>query len=112
MFCYQCGQKLPDQAKFCAICGTAVAPPNPPQGSPSQTASFSPPKPQRSYVQKVLETVTGDTGEPAITFPQLFADVFKKHDKKDLDDLLLPYRPERGRLGVCHPADKPRPERV
>lgn len=111
MFCSLCGNQLPDNARFCTKCGTAVDPDPvqarqaasvnqpPAQEHPYSSAASGQPVPEqgafinfgeiKSNVQKVLNTVTGDSGEPAITFKQLFAEVFQKHKKEDLDNLLV-----------------------
>ena len=46
MFCIHCGQKLPDNARFCAQCGTPVTVPEPAKAEPVQ------PEPQQLQLTK------------------------------------------------------------
>lgn len=110
MFCSVCGSLLMDNAKFCIACGAAVSSQSSSsdsheagsqahsQGYESSNSNGQSTAEQgtfnrfgeiKSNVQKVLDTVTGDSGEPTITFRQLFAEMFQKHQKEDLDDLLI-----------------------
>ena len=43
MFCSQCGEKNPDDAKFCSKCGTALAVAEAPAAAPAPEAAPTPP---------------------------------------------------------------------
>lgn len=52
MFCIHCGQKLPDNARFCAQCGTPVTVPEPTKTEPVQPELAQPEPPKNEPVQQ------------------------------------------------------------
>jgi RsiW-degrading membrane proteinase PrsW (M82 family) len=43
----------------------------------------------KGRVDQAVNSITGDSGAPTITFLQLFSEVFQKHEKADMDALMV-----------------------
>ncbi len=73
MFCSNCGKENPDNAKFCASCGTSIAdaprqqyttPPPQPQYAPPSQAAVQPPSPYTAPPQQMPQSPF--QGAPAV----------------------------------------------
>lgn len=75
MECKYCGYEVEEGAKFCPHCGNAV-----------ET------KVKKPSVRKVTETInslTGEEGSIEIHFKDLFTEIFKRHTRKEMEDLFI-----------------------
>ena len=89
MFCTNCGSRVPDQAKFCAVCGHQVG------GAVAQSVSDQTQlRPARvdkvvgSAAYKLCEA-TGGTSHASPKFKGFFTNVCKKHNRTDAQELFV-----------------------
>lgn len=68
MFCSSCGAKVADTARFCPICGAALAAPDVPSAAPSAPASGASPAPDAGFAAPA-QPVAQVSGSPAAAVP-------------------------------------------
>ncbi|HUF89350.1 MAG TPA: zinc ribbon domain-containing protein, partial [Gemmatimonadota bacterium] len=71
-FCIECGNRLPDEAKFCSECGTKVVAVPAPQAPPEPAEAFPPLPPElREKFDSVRSELRGERREVVVLFADL-----------------------------------------
>lgn len=73
MFCSSCGAKVADTARFCPICGAALAAPDVPSAAPSAPASGASPAPDAGFAAPAQPAVQAPASPAAAAPGQGFA---------------------------------------
>ena len=73
MFCSSCGAKVADTARFCPICGAALAAPDVPSAAPSAPASGASPAPDAGFAAPAQPAVQAPASPAASAPGQGFA---------------------------------------
>lgn len=73
MFCSSCGAKVADTARFCPICGAALAAPDVPSAAPSAFASGASPAPDAGFAAPAQPAVQAPASPAAAAPGQGFA---------------------------------------
>lgn len=69
MFCSSCGAKVADTARFCPICGAALAAPDVPSAAPSAPASGASPAPDAGFAAPAQPAVQAPASPAAASAP-------------------------------------------
>ena len=73
MFCSSCGAKVADTARFCPVCGAALAAPDVPSAAPSAPAPGASPAPDAGFAAPAQPTVQAPASPAAAAPGQGFA---------------------------------------
>jgi len=93
MFCYNCGNKIEEEYKFCEACGVNLQ-----VNIYEQVASTSENQPDRfqdqvkstfMHATEKVNQMMGEEGSIDVDLKDVFSDVFKKHTKEDAEKLFI-----------------------